>query len=197
MFKKYTNLAREVIVTGIEELWVADITYIELEDRFCYLSLITDAYSRKIVGYHLSDNLGAAGCIEALQMALRYRTKKTPGLIHHSDRGIQYCCAAYTEILHANQVLISMTENGDPYENAMAERVNGILKHEMGLNEVFVTFKHAEQNVDNAIYSYNTLRPHASCDYLTPDEAHQREGILPKRWKKYPLKKSEEESGSI
>ena len=84
-----------------------------------------------------------------------------------------------------------MTENGDPYENAMAERVNGILKHEMGLNEVFVTFRHAEQNVDNAIYSYNNLRPHASCDYLTPDQAHQREGLLPKRWKKYPVKKPE------
>jgi putative transposase len=191
MFKKYTNLVKEVIVTAIEELWVADITYIELENQFCYLSLITDAYSRKIVGYHLSDNLGAQGCVKALQMALLHRSKFTPGLIHHSDRGIQYCSTAYTEVLHKSEILISMTENGDPYENAMAERVNGILKHEMGLNEVFVTFRHAEQNVDNAIYSYNNLRSHASCDYLTPDQAHEREGLLPKRWKKYPVKKPE------
>lgn len=197
MFKKYTNLAKEIIVNATEELWVADITYIELEGRFCYLSLITDAYSRKIVGYCLSENLSANGCIEALQMALRYRTKLTPGLIHHSDRGIQYCSAVYSEILRKHEVLISMTENGDPYENAMAERVNGILKHELGLNEVFVTFKHAEQNVDNAIYMYNYVRPHASCDYLTPGEAHQREGILAKRWKKYPAKRAQEDSGSI
>ena len=197
MFKKYTNLAKEIVVNAIEELWVADITYIELEDRFCYLSLITDAYSRKIVGYCLSDNLRANGCIEALQMALRNRKTNKPGLIHHSDRGIQYCCAAYTEILQSHGLLISMTENGDPYENAMAERVNGILKHEMGLKEVFVTFKHAGQNVDNAIYSYNCIRPHASCDYLTPDQAHEREGVLPKRWKNYPAKKPQEGSGSI
>lgn len=193
VLKRYPNLVREFIPTAADQLWVSDITYIELKDRFCYLSLITDAYSRRIVGYHLHHNLAAEGCIEALHIAISNRVKRTMALIHHSDRGIQYCSTEYLQILLANGISISMTENGDPYENAMAERVNGILKDELGLNDVFVSVEQAKEAVARAIHLYNNRRPHASCDYLTPDNAHHHEGVLPKRWKKYPMRKTETE----
>lgn len=119
------------MVNGPEQLWVSDITYIRTNQGFSYLSLITDAYSHKIVGYGLHPSLEATGCLKALEMAIATWKHESPFyLIHHSDRGIQYCCAEYTELLQWSGIAISMTQSGNPRDNALAERVNGILKNE-------------------------------------------------------------------
>lgn len=183
--RKYPNLIKEIVVKAPEEIWVSDITYITLKDGFSYLSLITDAYSRKIMGYFLSRSLDHTGSLEALQNALKIRSFPKRKLIHHSDRGIQYCCKEYVQLLTINDIQISMTENGDPYENATAERVNGILKDEFSLDKTFKDHQEALQAVERSIIAYNVYRPHASCDFLTPDVAHQKAGELRKRWKTY------------
>jgi putative transposase len=180
--RKYPNLIRILIVTVPEQLWVCDITYITLRAGFCYLSLITDGYSRKIVGFCLNARLDTQGCVNALQMAISGRVSITR-LIHHSDRGLQYCSRQYVEILVRANILISMTEKSDPYENAIAERVNGILKTELGLGETFNSVEEARSAVEVSVRIYNEKRPHASCDYLTPSQAHLKTGVLPKRWK--------------
>jgi putative transposase len=186
--KRYPNLIRLLQPTRPGEVWVVDLTYIRVGQQFCYLSLVTDAYSHKIVGYAISDNLSPEGSLRAVCMALKQRTKLPDGtsapLIHHSDRGIQYACHEYTNLLKANGIAISMTENGDPYENAVAERINGILKHEFALVETFRDQLEARRAIDEAVRRYNEERPHMSCDYLTPTEAHLRNGILRKRWTK-------------
>jgi len=184
-FRKYPNLIREVQVLRPNHLWVSDITYIHLSDGFCYLSLVTDAYSRKIVGYCLYPTLKREGPLQALDMALSSRNNKSEDtLIHHSDRGLQYCCRDYISVLEGSNILISMTEKGDPYENAIAERVNGILKAEFNLDSDFECMELASGAVDNAVAIYNQLRPHASCDYQTPELTHQQQGPIQMRWKK-------------
>lgn len=187
-FKKYPNLIRELVLTRTEQLWVSDITYIRLTQGFCYLSIVTDAYSRKIVGYQLHPTLASEGAVRALIMAINKLKRKQP-LIHHSDRGVQYCCSEYVQVLDYFKIQISMTENGDPYENAIAERVNGILKGEFGLGKPFVSIGQAFEATTQAIRVYNQKRPHLSCNYLTPNAAHQYNGILRKRWKQRPAKK--------
>lgn len=187
--RKYPNLIVDFIPTAPNQLWVSDITYITLKDDFAYLSLITDAYSRKIVGFYLSETLSADGCIKALQMALK-NNPQLGRLIHHSDRGSQYCCADYVGILDKHFIKISMTQSGDPLENAIAERVNGILKDEL-LEKVYLNYEHARQAIAAAISIYNYQRPHSSIDMLTPIEAHLREGELKRRWKNYYSKKKE------
>jgi len=182
-FKKYPNIIKGFIPIAPNQLWVSDITYIHLSDDFAYLSLITDAYSHKIVGFYLSEDLSAKGPLKALKMALT-GNPDCKNLIHHSDRGVQYCCDEYVKLLQNNTIKISMTENGDPLENPLAERVNGILKSEL-LEEVFVDFKIAQQAIALACSTYNHLRPHGSIDNLKPIEAHQRTGELNKRWKNY------------
>jgi putative transposase len=186
-YKKYPNIIRNMEILKPHTLWVSDITYIRLEKGFAYLSIITDAYSRKIVGYHLQESLHATGPIQALKMALAQR-KSIEKLIHHSDRGVQYCCGDYVAVLEKEGIAISMTEKGDPYENAIAERVNGILKMELLLDGTFNTFDDAKQAVAWAVGKYNLIRPHSSCDYLTPELAHEQEGVLKKHWKNYPYK---------
>lgn len=186
--KKYPNLAAGFAPEQAERLWVSDITYIAVAGRFCYLILITDAYSRKIVGYQLSESLSAAFCVTALEQALAQRQFPERQLMHHSDRGIQYCSQAYVKVLKGNTCQISMTQNGDPYENALAERVNGILKQEWNLDKTFDSFEHAQTAIDYAVHHYNNSRPHASCDYLTPIQAHSQNGALAKRWK--PMSKN-------
>lgn len=188
-FRKHPYLVRDIVPDGAEQVWVCDITYLSLESGFCYLSLVTDAYSRKIVGHCLHPTLESLGPIRALMMAVGSRTHCSAKLIHHSDRGIQYCCNEYVGILRTNGILISMTIKGDPYQNAMAERVNGILKDEFGLDSSFASYESASTAVAEAIASYNGLRPHSSCDYLTPESAHLQTGELLKRWKSYPYKK--------
>ncbi|NJO92683.1 MAG: IS3 family transposase [Chloroflexia bacterium] len=186
---KFPNLIIGLIPTAPNQLWVSDITYICLENDFAYLSLITDAYSRKIVGFCLLQTLSADGCIKALKMALE-SNPKLGRLIHHSDRGSQYCCADYVGILEKRCIKISMTQSGDPLENSLAERVNGILKDEL-LEQKYANFQQAQQAVATAISLYNHIRPHSSVDMLTPVEAHLREGELKRRWKNYYPKRKE------
>ncbi len=191
-FRKYANLVKDLTVKAANQVWVSDITYLALKGgEFCYLSLVTDVYSRKIVGYHLFPSLHSQGPILALKMALTTRNQsvffKT---IHHSDRGIQYCCKEYTATLIQNDILISMTQQGDPGGNAIAERVNGILKTELELAGTFDNFKQATQAVTQAVDIYNRKRLHSSCDYLTPDQAYLKaSGTLKKHWKA-PLKRA-------
>lgn len=191
-YRKYPNLIKEFIPIAPNQLWVCDITYIVIGDGFGYLSLITDAFSRKIVGFCLHLSLSAQGTILALKQALK-NNSGIRGLIHHSDRGVQYCCYEYVKILEKNHIKISMTENGDPLENAIAERVNGILKTEF-LEECFHSFTQAQEAIAVAISTYNHLRPHSSIGNLTPFEAHSLNGeATPKRlWKNYYKPKEKE-----
>ena len=188
-FYKYPNLIKQMEILRPNQLWVSDITYISLIQKFCYLSLITDAYSHKIVGYCLWMNLKRDGTIKALKMATdSLPNKDKSNLIHHSDRGLQYCSKDYIDLLTMDSIGISMTENGDPYENAIAERVNGILKGEFALGQSYKGLEQAHEAVLKGINTYNSMRPHASCDYLTPDEAHKIEGKLKSKWKKDEIK---------
>jgi transposase InsO family protein len=184
-YYKWPDLTGNIITTAIEQLWVSDITYLRTKNGFVYLSLITDAYSRKIMGYHLSQYLKAHGCIIALNKAIAGLSteKEKRKLIHHSDRGIQYCCQSYITILQNNNINISMTQTGSPYDNAIAERVNGILKHQVGLNQVFANYTAAIDAVCKAIEAYNCLRPHMSISNLTPQKAHITKQPLFKKWK--------------
>lgn len=186
-FRKYPNLIKELEVTYANQLWVSDITYISLSGtRFCYLSLITDVYSRKIVGHCLYPSLKKEGPLMALKMALETRSNsifyKT---IHHSDRGLQYCSNEYIAQLTKANTSISMTEKGDPAENAIAERVNGILKSEFLLDNQFTNYQQAFTAVEDAIQTYNQQRLHASRNYMTPDQVYrQATGIIPARWRR-------------
>lgn len=181
--KKYSNLVKDMVIDCPEQVWVSDITYVWLKGQWGYLSLVTDAYSRKIMGWALRKDLSAQGCIEALEMAMANRKHPQNALIHHSDRGAQYCSQGYTGLLLGNRIAISMTENSDPYENAIAERVNGILKAEFDLYGPQAGLRETAIKIRENIHVYNHLRPHASCDYLTPDQAHLMQGVLNKRWK--------------
>lgn len=169
--KVYKNLIKEEEAQRPEQAFVADITYLETMEGYCYLSLITDWYSRKIMGYAVSRSLSIEGSVRALKMALR-GTKNPKRLIHHSDRGIQYCSKGYTDMLKAQGVRISMTEENHVYENALAERVNGILKDELQLGEKLVSFRVAERMVKEAVQIYNEERLHMSLDYMTPAQKH-------------------------
>lgn len=182
--RKYGNLVKGLVVTRPEQVWVSDITYIRLTNQWGYLSLITDAYSRKIMGYSFRQDLAAEGCIDALKMAINNRLFNG-NVIHHSDRGSQYCSHQYVSLLLKNNMAISMTENGDPYENAIAERVNGIMKTEFSLHFSTLGFESTCEHIAKSIDSYNGIRPHASCDYMTPDQAHLKTEHLKKRWKDY------------
>ena len=167
-FYKYSNLIKDLKVTAPNQVWVSDITYIRTVKGFCYLALITDLYSRKIVGYDISDSLELAGCMRALKKALA-KAKPAVGLIHHSDRGIQYCSKQYVAELKKRNVKISMTEENHCYENAVAERVNGILKDEFYLDQCFVNTYNAKVATRSAIKIYNNKRLHLSLGYQTPN----------------------------
>jgi transposase InsO family protein len=167
-FHKYNNLIKDLEVTRRNQVWVSDITYIRTYNGFCYLALITDLYSRKIVGYDISNSLELSGCLRALSRAIK-GVGKANGLIHHSDRGIQYCSKAYVKKLKKHCITISMTEENHCYENAVAERVNGILKDEFYLDQSFECLSHAKRAVNNAIKIYNNKRLHLSLGYQTPE----------------------------
>src|SRR5688572_14855550 len=173
-FKKYPNKIKGITPNGPNQIWVSDITYWKINCGYVYISLITDAYSRKIVGYHVAETLEAIETVQALTHALNELKNPPVGLIHHSDRGIQYCSAGYVKLLNDHRVEISMTENGDPYENALAERVNGILKEEY-LNDYTVeSLSQARLVLDFVINLYNIERPHMSCNYKTPISVHEQ-----------------------
>lgn len=184
-FHKWPNLYKGKIPDGPNRVWVADITYIRMENGdFLYLSLLTDAYSHKIVGWYLSDRLSMEGSLEALKQALA-ELPQGHRLIHHSDRGVQYCSHEYTRLLLDNHVDISMTESGDPRENAVAERINGILKSEWIDRERISSLEQGRQRISSIISIYNDKRPHMSIGMLTPSLAHQRQGVLERKWKTY------------
>ena len=183
--RKYPNLIQDITPTRAHQVWVSDITYISSSQGFCYLSLITDAYSRKIVGWSLGETLEAKHSVKALNMALRQLPKGTTGVYHHSDRGVQYCSDEYVSILKKEHFQISMTENGDPLENAIAERINGILKDEW-LNQMsFKDYAEIHKVLKKIITSYNQDRPHSSVEYLTPNVAHCLSVPLERKWKNY------------
>ena len=189
---KYPNLIRDFVPIMPNQLWVSDITYIKTMMGFLYLFLITDAYSRKIIGWHLAESMEAGNAIKALNMALSQLPANINGLIHHSDRGIQYCSIKYVDCLDKQGIKISMTENSDPYENAIAERVNGILKTEWLYDMELKNFREAQISLTGIIEIYNNERPHSSIEMLTPAEAHKGEGKLKRLWKSYNRKRQAE-----
>ncbi len=181
-FYKYPNLIKDLKIGRPEQVWASDITYLRTTQGWLYLSLITDVYSKQIVGYQLSDNLKTINCINTLKTAFRNRKYPDRPLIHHSDRGFQYCSPDYIETLEKNNIGISMTTKHDPYENAVAERVNGTLKNEFDLGDRLPDRKSAEMEMNKAIWIYNNLGPHESCYYLTPVQAHNQESIEIRKW---------------
>jgi putative transposase len=183
--RKYPNLAKNLFIDRSEMLWVSDITYLRFLGGFIYLMLITDSYSRKIVGYNVGLRMTAEFCNIALFDSLESRSNWDRPLIHHSDRGTQYCSKVYTETLVTSNIKISMTENGDPLENPLAERMNRTLKDVFALDEVFLSLEQAKEKTDNAIEYYNDRLPHSSLDMLTPAIAHTKQGYLNKHWKPY------------
>ena len=183
-FKKHKNLIKHTKIHRPEQVWVADITYVGNRQNPMYLSLITDAYSKKIVGYNLSNTLETKQSIKALKQAIKNRAYATQQLIHHSDRGLQYCSDNYQKLLHKNNIQCSMTEQYDPYQNAIAERVNGILKQEFLINTKNVDLNIMQQIVKQSIAIYNTKRPHMSCELLTPELMHKQRKIKRKTYKK-------------
>lgn len=183
----YEDRTKTLTLKKPEQLWVADITYMSTEDKTIYLHLVTDAYSKQIMGYKLSTDLTAESTQRALEMAFRNRMYPGTRLTHHSDRGLQYCSSGYVRCLRDHHCQISMTQNGSPYDNAVAERVNGILKDEFYCDEIFVSYEQARRYVDQAIIIYNTQRPHLSCSMLTPVEMHRQQRIVVKKWNKKPL----------
>lgn len=183
-FRKHKNLIENFNIQRPEQVWVSDITYIGTRKNPMYLFLVTDAYSKKIMGYNVSDTLASTGAILALKMALRNRIYKKKTLIHHSDRGLQYCCNEYQNLLSTNEIRCSMTEKYDPYQNAVAERINGILKHEF-INNISIRDKKLWGIfIENSIDIYNNQRPHYSCFMLTPYQMHKQNKIKMRTYKK-------------
>lgn len=177
--RKYPNLIKGLVARRPDEVWVSDITYLKTDEGNCYLNMVTDAYSRKIMGYAIADNMEAAQMKQAFQMAVGNRENKHP-LIHHSDRGLQYCSAEYISIADQHQIRVSMTENGDPYENALAERMNRTLKEEFGLGVTLKSKLHAKLLTEEAIGLYNNRRPHLSLKMKTPQSVYkQKSQLLP------------------
>jgi len=187
-FKKYPNLVRDFVPQKPNQLWVSDITYWKISNGFVYISFITDAYSRKIVGHHVAPTMEAVETIEALKMAISGFLNEPDcpfQLTHHSDRGMQYCSDMYVRLLKNHNIKISMTENGDPLENAIAERVNGIIKEEY-LNDYSVdNINQAKELLVAVVNLYNNERPHQSIGFLTPNQVHEKNIKTEKLWKNY------------
>ena len=183
-YHKYENLIKEIVPSRPNEIWVSDITYVETEEGVCYLSLITDAYSHMIVGWAVGPTLETVYPLEALRMALSTIDDETAAmLIHHSDRGCQYCSQAYVQELKKHNVSISMTQSGDPLENAVAERANGILKTEWLYKMTIPTREKCRQELERIILFYNTERPHMSIGMQTPVVAHAQTGEQKRCWR--------------
>jgi transposase InsO family protein len=182
-FRKYKNQLLDLQINKPEQVWVSDITYIGKREKPCYLSLITDAYSKKIMGYNVSNNLNTESSLVALRLAIKQRKNKEMPLIHHSDRGLQYCANEYQKILTKNEIQPSMTQNSDPYENAVAERINGILKQEFYIDKYNKDLLIMKQIIKETIAIYNEKRPHLSNNMLTPNQMHQQSKIQMKTYK--------------
>jgi putative transposase len=170
--RKWPNIIKGKIIDRPEKVWVSDITYIKTREGNCYLNLITDAFSRKIVGYAVERNMETESMIDALRMANTQRKDHRP-LIHHSDRGLQYCSKEYVTLASQNNIQLSMTENSDPYENALAERMNRTIKEEFGMNKIMNSIEQVKQLVKESVKLYNEKRPHLALNMCTPQEVHQ------------------------
>lgn len=185
-FRKYPNSIRNILLTQINQLWVSDLTYYKIKQKPVYISFIMDAYSKKIVGYQLAQTMEAIHTQNALKMALKNNPLPPQHqLIHHSDRGTQYCCDEYIKILTKKNIQISMTENGDPLENAIAERLNGIIKEEYLQHYKFKNINELHCKLDQAVNYYNLERPHLSCSMKTPEHVHKYNIETTKKWKNY------------
>lgn len=182
-FRKHQNLVLSIDINRPEQVWVSDITYIGKRDNPCYLSLVTDAYSKKIMGYYVADNLNTESSVMALKMAIKQRTHRDLPLIHHSDRGLQYCADQYQSVLNRNNILCSMTQNSDPYENAVAERINGILKQEFMIDKYDQNVENMKVIVKEAVEIYNQNRPHFSNYLLTPNQMHKQNKLKMRTYK--------------
>jgi putative transposase len=182
-FRKHQNLVLSIDINRPEQVWVSDITYIGKRDNPCYLSLVTDAYSKKIMGYYVANNLNTESSVMALKMAIKQRTHKDLPLIHHSDRGLQYCADQYQNVLSKNNILCSMTQNSDPYENAVAERINGILKQEFMIDKYEQNVEIMRIIVKEAVEIYNQNRPHFSNYLLTPNQMHKQNKLKIRTYK--------------
>lgn len=183
-FRKHQNQILDLEIQRPDQVWVSDITYIGKRDNPFYLSLITDAYSKKIVGFNVADNMNTESTLKALQNALKQRVNKEVPLIHHSDRGLQYCANDYQNLLLKKKIKCSMTQNSDPYENAVAERINGILKQEYLIDKFNQTLPITRALVRNAIELYNEKRPHYSNHMLTPNQMHRQNKIKMRTYKR-------------
>ena len=186
--RKYPNLIRDFVPIGPNQLWVSDITYWKIIGGHVYISFITDAYSHKVVGYHVAETLEAVESVQALKMALSGLFMEPDGhfqLIHHSDRGVQYCSFEYVKLLKDNNIQISMTENGDPLENALAERLNGILKDEYLIDSPVNSMAEASKVLARAVSLYNEDRPHMSIGNLYPSQVHEQKISTERLWKNY------------
>lgn len=180
-YHKYSNLIKDIEITHPEQVYVNDITYIRVVDRYMYLSLSTDAYSKRIMGFNLSEDMKVPSVVKTLKMAIS-NSKKPEGIIHHSDRGVQYCHPDYSGFAESEGMIMSMTIKHDPYENAIAERVNGILKNEYCIGDGYPDAKTARADIARVIWIYNNLRPHMSCHMLTPVQAHEQSYYKLRRW---------------
>lgn len=183
-FRKHKNLILEMAISRPEQVWVSDITYIGKREKPCYLSLVTDAYSKKIMGYYVADNMNTESSIIALKMAVKNRKHEKVSLIHHSDRGVQYCADDYQKILLNSNIQCSMTNNGDPYENAVAERINGILKQEFIIDTYHADLPIMRKIVKETVDIYNNQRPHYSNYMLTPKQMHSQNEIQIRTYKR-------------
>lgn len=182
-FRKHQNLILDTVINRPEQVWVSDITYIGKREKPCYLSLVTDAYSKKIMGHYVADNLNTESSLMALKVAVKSRKDKALSLVHHSDRGLQYCADDYQNMLNKHNVKCSMTNNGDPYENAVAERINGILKQEFMIDTYHQDTVIMKIIVKEAIEIYNNQRPHYSNHMLTPEQMHAQSEIQMRTYK--------------
>jgi len=189
-FRKHQNQILDLKIYRPEQVWVSDITYIGKRENPCYLSLITDAYSKKIMGFYVADNMNTQSSLMALKIAIKQRKDKTTTLIHHSDRGLQYCSDQYQKLLYQNNIKCSMTQNSDPYENAVAERINGILKQEFNIDKFNQKLAVMKVLIKDAIDIYNNQRPHYSNYMLTPCQMHKQNIVEMRTYKrKTPAKK--------
>ena len=184
----YDNLLKAYEMSHAEEIFVSDVTYLRTEEGFCYLAIVADAYSKKIMGKFLSRDMQKTLVLKALVEALRNR-QYNGRLIHHSDQGSVYCSKSYINALKITNTLISMSGKGRAWENPYAERIIGILKGELGLDQKFETYNDVYEAVEIAVLKYNTIRPHLSCGYLTPQQAHEKGKDLINCWKKKNSKK--------
>lgn len=193
-YHRYGNLIEDLLPDGPNQVWVSDITFVwcRAEQCFMYLFLITDMYSRKIVGYAVGHTLEARWAVQAMQMAIDQSTGALNGLIHHSDRGVQYCCGDYINMLSTHHIQPSMTQNGDPLENPIAERVNRTIKEEFmdDYKQGYSSRAQALKEIPGNIEFYNQIRPHSSVNMFTPEKAHSMNGLIPRKWKNYYSQKT-------